>query len=596
VKCPRMLSLTVMLVVIVGCTANSATTDVAGVETSTVTPENAAEATFTIPVPTAEDSSPTSEFCQGPPVVWQTWDVVEPDTEVEMLWVAPFVPVQIRVAPDGRVLAITKNGDSIYEIKTDGTLETVFSCPGLIIVNFAPASDGALWFTAHTGGPGGLYRVDPDGTVEIIAEGGNQFVEAGPDGSVYTLDKGDNGLFRVEPDGTQQLISDVAAGNKFAISPQGDAAVIIDFDRVVLYSLDGSVTELASGYGVDHELAFGPDGKLYVLHWKGIEVIDIETGSVSFIEGSNDLTLLQAGAFTPDGKLISYHSCFSVYIVDLEEMTSELFYLVKTNSWAMAYNPGDAAYIAFSDWSRGETTVYRIADSDTLEEIFTVPYPYEHEMAFDSSGTGYLAVSDRDEDSVILRFDPVSGSYEIYTETECFPQSLVIQPSNDQVWWEECNNLISLDDSGARIVIEGPQGGQSSYLAISLEDEFYVITFFPRDSESVPWEHSLYKYNQGTQDWEQISDLTSQHPDVGHSRPVACPDGFIYTVEKLGVEFLPPEKSNLTHSAVRRLESDGTLSLIGYDFAYDPQSVDCDFGSNRIILTSGVGVFAVTPP
>jgi hypothetical protein len=47
---------------------------------------------------------------------------------------------------------------------------------------------------------------------------------------------------------------------------------------------------------------------------------------------------------------------------------------------------------------------------------------------------------------------------------------------------------------------------------------------------------------------------------------------------------------------VRRLEPDGTLTLIGLDFAFDGLAAACDPATRRILFTSGAGIFAATPP
>ncbi len=153
--------------------------------TSTPRPSN----TPRPPPPTTAPPQP----CEGdtqPAAIPYT--LTEPGTEVEMLWRTGFVPWWVRPSPDGRVLAVTNGGDSIYELKPDGTLGVAFRCPGVAIETFAAATDGALWFATPDGGR--LYRVDADGTVEILSRHGNRNLEAGPDGSVYAME---NGLVRI---------------------------------------------------------------------------------------------------------------------------------------------------------------------------------------------------------------------------------------------------------------------------------------------------------------------------------------------------------------------------------------------------------------
>ena len=130
------------------------------------------------------------------------YTIVEPGTEVEMLWREEFVPWWVRSSADGRVLAVTNGGDSIYELMPDGSIEVVFRCPGVIIETGVAATDGALWFASRDGGR--LYRADPDGTVRVMAENGNRNLEAGLDGSVYAME---NGLTRIDPDGTEMKVA-----------------------------------------------------------------------------------------------------------------------------------------------------------------------------------------------------------------------------------------------------------------------------------------------------------------------------------------------------------------------------------------------------
>ncbi len=88
--------------------------------------------------------------------------------------------------------------------------------------------------------------------------------------------------------------------------------------------------------------------------------------------------------------------------------------------------------------------------------------------------------------------------------------------------------------------------------------------------------------------------MTQSDPGITLATLVGCPDGRIYTIESLDSSNLPVNRSS--HNVVRRLESDGTLTLLGYDFSFDGLAADCDPATGRIIFTSGAGIFALAPP
>jgi outer membrane protein assembly factor BamB len=516
-----------------------------------------------------------------------SYTLVEPGTKAELLWKAEFVPWRVRSSPDGRVLAITEHGDSIYVLRTNGSLDVFFHCPGAIIDTFAAASDGSIWFLLRDDRQ--LYRIGPGGSVEVISSHAHRNLEAGSDGAVYAFG---NGLQRFDKNGTREDITYRIHGRKFAIGPNEEIVAFVESD-LVLVSETGAITTLASGYAPEAWPTFGPDGLLYITNWSGVEVINLQTGTNVEIAWLRDINLSEAGTFAPDERLLLYHPNTDVYAIDLEAKTVEIYHQVSGNSWAMAVSPGDGVYIAYGDkQARGKTTIYRILDFQTLALVATVPYGFEHAMTFNSHGIGFLAVGDKDKGGAVIRFDPTDGGFDEYHRTQCHPVFITTHPQTDLPWWYDCDHFESLDEEGNLLVIEGIPGGQHPSLAITPDGVFYAIFFSMRSDPNAPFQHRLYRWDGAR--WVEVADLTQSDPAITLSTFVACSDGRIYTIESLDSDHLPVNRS--TFNAVRRLESDGALTLLGFDFSIDASAADCDPHTGRIIFTSGFGVFAVTPP
>lgn len=506
----------------------------------------------------------------------------------EMLWQTAFVPWWVRVGPDGKVYAVSESSDAIYELKADGTLAEVFVCPGVHMESAVMASDGAFWFATQDNGR--LVRVDKDGTIKLVAQSGNRNLEAGLDGSVYTFE---NGLERIDPDGTRTMIAKDVYGRKFAIGPQGEI-VVLTGGKVQQINADGSRRELGANYGPEPWLVFGPDGKLYVTHWSGVDVIDLEKGNVAPIDWLENRVPGEAGAFTADGRLLVYHPNTNVFAIDLQKKTIAVYYQTISNSWALGVSPDGKVYVAFGNKiPDGETTIYRVVDMQTLEPVLSVPYGNERSMAFGLDGTGYIAVSDEKNGVMVYSFDPASGNYQQYYQPKCWVETMATNPVDGRVWIGDCGNYISLDENQRKETIKGVPKGENTSLAITTAGEFYAMVFFPRSNPDDPSEHAIYhlKSNGG---WEKVTDDTQSDPGITMAKMTGCVDGKVYTVESLGPENLPTGQSS--YNAVRQLEADGSLTLVGFDFAFDGQDAGCDYVNRRVIFTSGVGIWAVTLP
>ena len=457
------------------------------------------------------------------------------------------------------------------------------------IETFAAASDGALWFTSRYGGS--LYRVDPSGEVRILADGGNRNLEAGPNGEVYALEEG---LVRIIPDGSQEIITDQVRGRKFAVGPNGEIVARMN-DSVVLITDSGEIKELASGYGPEQWLAFDADGLLYVTHWSGVDVIDLASGSVTPIPWLVGNSPGESGAFAPDGRLLLYHPNLHVYAADLTNETIDIYHQVTSNSWAMASAPEGDVYIAFGNRQlNGETAIYRVVDTRTLERVLTVPYGEERAMTFDQQGFGYLALADQAAGGAVIRFDATAETFEIYHQAQCHPSALAIHPLTGQVWWEDCGQFHAFDENGGLVHINGVPNARNTGLAITPDGSFYTIGFYEAPAPNTPMTRYLYRYDQVSTSWKEIADLSQSDPAITMATLTACPNGIVYTIESLDEDHLPINRSSF--NAVRRLETDGSLTLLGFDFSFDGEAAYCDPATGRVLFTSGAGIFSLTPP
>jgi len=511
----------------------------------------------------------------------------DPGLKVEMLWTSGFVPWWVRQAPDGRILAVSDGGDSIYEIRPDGTLGVAFACPGAQIETFAAASDGALWFASRDGGR--LYRIDADGTIQILAQNGNRNLEAGPDGSVYAMEQG---LVRITSDGTQQRITDEVSGRKFGVGPNGEIVAQVD-GRILRVHEDGRIETLADGYSPETWVTFGPDKRVYLTDWSKVDALDLKTGEISPVPSLTGSNIGEAGTFAQDGRLLLYHPLVNVTAVDLESGAREVYYQAQSASWASAVSPDGTTYIAYGNRApNGETIIYRVKDRQTLEEVARVDGGQEREMAFDAQGNGYLSVGDASLGAALLRFSPTDGSVERHAATSCRPQALAVHPQTDALWWDDCNVLHSFD-GGADVANPMPSDGENTSLAITPSGDLYLVSFEHRDDPTAPYQRGLYRWDAEASEWILVQDITPSDPNMVLAEVVACPDGRVYTVESQDAETL--QWDSFAHAAIRRLEADDSLTVLGFGFSYDALSATCD-AQGRIVFSTGAGIWAVTPP
>lgn len=185
----------------------------------------------------------------------------------------------------------------------DGLASFLWTDPGWIwgVMDVA-FLDGQLYALLGGGGadtgqpesPNGVYRVNDDGSTDLVADLSAWFRENPPaetpwdygaDGSLFDLEAGTDRLWiseavggrllTVTPDGQIELIADLSRRHMVptgvALAPDGGAYVshetVVPFPdgavTVIHVALDGTVTDHWSGLTAGTDLVMGPDGVLY---------------------------------------------------------------------------------------------------------------------------------------------------------------------------------------------------------------------------------------------------------------------------------------------------------------------------------------------
>jgi sugar lactone lactonase YvrE len=197
---------------------------------------------------------------------------------------------------------------SIFRVTPGGTREP-FSSGIVNATSMAIGPDGKLYVSSRF--EGAVYRVAGDGTPEQVASdlGVACGIAFDDEGWMFVGDRSGT-IFRVR-DGRASafamLPASVAAFH-LAMSPAGElhvtAPTLGTYDPIYKIDTRGQITTIASSLGRPQGIAFGPDGKLYV--------VDALAGSSGLhrLEADGTFTPIVAGgtlvgvAFGPSGELV----------------------------------------------------------------------------------------------------------------------------------------------------------------------------------------------------------------------------------------------------------------------------------------------------
>lgn len=159
---------------------------------------------------------------------------------------------------------------SIFRIGLDGTRESFVT--GLVnptSMTFSP--DGTLYVSSRFEGT--VYRVDASGMYEpaVTDVGVACGLAFGPDGTLFVGDRSGT-IFRVRANGQATMMATLPGSVvAFHLAMGPDRALYVTgptlTSRDVIYrvQLDGQVETAWTGFGRPQGLAFGPDGRLYVV-------------------------------------------------------------------------------------------------------------------------------------------------------------------------------------------------------------------------------------------------------------------------------------------------------------------------------------------
>ena len=231
------------------------------------------------------------------------------------IWATGLHQVDNPVFDRGGNLFVTYSGSrgqespvSIFRVTPGGTREP-FSSGIVNATSMAIGPDGKLYVSSRF--EGAVYRVAADGTPEQVASdlGVACGIAFDDEGWMFVGDRSGT-IFRVR-DGRASafamLPASVAAFH-LAMSPAGElhvtAPTLGTYDPIYKIDMRGQITTIASSLGRPQGIAFGPDGKLYV--------VDALAGSSGLhrLETDGTFTPIVAGgtlvgvAFGPSGELV----------------------------------------------------------------------------------------------------------------------------------------------------------------------------------------------------------------------------------------------------------------------------------------------------
>ena len=527
--------------------------------------------------------SPTPGYRVGDGTVLQDGYIVE------VVYQNRLAPAFVRIGPGGEVLAVQMGADSIMQVHEDGTLSVYASFPGKALNCFGFDPTGRLWFSAVNNQD--IYRVNPDGVVETVATNTNRAMDFDKQGNAYLVDFPSQDIQLLTPDGRISVLAD---GFTFLrhidLGPNGEL-VAMDEVTGILYRVaaDGTKTVLATGFGPDFTPHFAPDGTLYVLHWTGLQTVDLQTGAKHALDWFAPYANGNDAVFDDQGRMYTFHPNEPIYRVDLDAQTSQLYFDPRGNTPAMAVAPDGGLYLAYgTELPHGESAVYRVEEDDALANVLTVPYGQPATLAFGPDGIGYLGVNDRTSGSALYSFDPLTGISEKIRNSA--PGAIAFHPQSGEMWWVEGSEI-----HGGETLIPSPPNTDYRNISFAPDGTLYAMIWTRVADFTTPAPHGIYRLQEdGT--WLLLADMTMKDPNITLATVTTCPDGSVYTLASIDADMISPTFDHSSFNALLRLQDDLSLQLMAYDLNIDGFTAQCVGPADDIYFTTSEGVYRYHQP
>lgn len=498
----------------------------------------------------------------------------------------------LAIGPENEVFAIGIEGDTIYQLLENGDFVEFMRFPGKVIDYFNVAPDGTIWFVNKKGW--GLYHVN-NGWAQLITTYMNRLFDFDSAGNLYAVDQPSDGVQKITPDGNVEVIASGFQSQRIGVGPDDSIYVVTFNGELARIEADGSLKIIDTGYFTEDQIAFTPDGTMYVLGWKGLTKVDRATGTVEHVEWYDRYRTIGGNLhFDHQGIGYTFHSNQPLYRINLETQSLEMLYNPNGNSPAMSVDPlTEEVYVAYGDLlPNGKTSLYRVNAEGGLDEIGSVPYGIQVAMTFSKDGVGYLGVIDTgmgESSSMIYRFKPKEGILEEFLQPACIPDGMAVEPNTGEFFWTECNMLVGIGADQERRIIPYFEGLNNSRIAFAPDGTLYSAPWFRAPAPSQPMEHGIYRYQDGS--WIQVKDMTNKNPGLVLMEITICPDNHIYLAASLPGELFNRDYASM--STIVRLEDDNSLTVIGYDLGgFDPGAVACA-PSGTVYFTNGHGIYSI---
>jgi streptogramin lyase len=535
------------------------------------------------PVIPTKAASPTPEYRRG------EGTILEPGFIVEAVYKNELSPNFVRIGPKGEVLAAGMGAERILQVHEDGSLSEYASFPGKPLLGFGFDPEGRLWFSTINSRT--IYRVNASGIAEVVAGDANRSMYFDKKGNAYLVDFPSQDIQLLAPDGRLSTLANGFTYMRHLDLGPNDELVAMDEGTGILYRVfpDGTKTALASGFGPDFTPHFAPDGTLYVLHWSGLQAVDLQSGTKSALSWFAPFANGNDAVFDGQGRMYTFHPNEPIYRVDLKARTSQLYFNPRGNTFAMAVSPDGSLFLAYgSEIPGGESAVYRVEEGDRLTEILRVPYGQPATLAFGPDGKGYLGVMHRSGEGALYSFDPQTGGSEKLREAP--PRSIAFHPQTGEMWFLEGREVHHPRAGGGETLIPPPLETYYTNISYAPDGTLYAMIWTRVDNAVTPAPHGIYRL-QEDDTWVRMADMTMKDPSITMANVFTCADGSVFTLASIDGSMISSSRSYTSYNALLRLQDDNSLKLMGYDLNIDGFTAQCVGPAVDIYFTTSEGVY-----